>query len=143
MATKDSFKPVTVSSSGAGRAVVMRLSTLVKVFLVVVLVGLSFYGGLLYGSSGGGGAQQSSSNSATHHFAIGLVVYVSPSSITIANDENTNTQTFTLNSKTIISVNGVKASISQLKAGYRVLIRVSKKNPSRANIVIADNNFSG
>lgn len=142
MADKGRSKPASISSSAAGRAIVMRLSTLVAVILVIALVGISFYAGFLYGSSSSSNSS-AVSNSIERTFAIGLVVYISPTSITIANEENTSTQTFAITSKTLISINGLKSSASQIRSGNRVLIRVSKSNPTKAGIIIVDTNFSG
>jgi hypothetical protein len=121
----------------------MHLSTIVKVILVIVLVGLSFYGGVLYGSRGRGNSSNIVPNIINHHFAIGLVVYINPTAITITNEDNTYTKTFAITKKTIFSINGTKANASQIRAGYRVLIRESRKDPSKAGIVIANSNFSG
>lgn len=143
MATEDTVKPASISSSTAGRTVVMKLSTIVKVLLVVLLVGLSFYGGVLYGRGTRNGNNAAVTSGLYNRFAIGLVVYISPTSITIANEENTYTQTFTLTKNTLISINGVKATASQIKAGNRVLIREAKNSHNKADAVIVDTNFSG
>ncbi len=143
MATKESIESTSISSTAIGRSVVMHLSTIVKVFLVVVLVSLSFYGGVLYGTSDSNSPSNIASNTINHRFAVGLVVYINPKSITITNEENTYTKTFAISKKTIFSINGTKANASQIRAGYRVLIRESRSDPSKAGVVIANTSFSG
>lgn len=142
MAVKDRSESATVSSSVA-RTVVLRLSTVVKIVLFVILLGLSFYSGFLYGNSGANSSANDAQLSLLHHFALGLVVYVSPTSLTIANEDNAGTKTYAISPNTIISVNGAKASASQIKAGNRVLIRLSRKNATKADAIIVDTNFSG
>ena len=132
-----------VSSSGANRTVAMKLSAIVKVLLVVVLIAISFGGGYLLGNAGSKNSGLLSVNSTLHHkFALGIVVYISADSITISNENNTNTQAFSITKGTIISVNGHKAGANQLKPGNIVLIRVAKRNPTKASIILANSHFS-
>ncbi len=145
MGSNKEVNPKSVSSIGSSRTVNLRLSTSLWVVLVIILVGLSFWGGVLYGS----GMQSSANNlglaaSSKHsNFAVGMVVYISSTSITITNEENSFNQEFVISSKTLISINGVKASASQIKPGSIVLIQVNKTDQTKANVILANSHFSG
>ncbi len=133
-----------VSSKGSHHTVAMKLSTMVKVLLVVVLLIISFWGGTLYGHDSNSNNSLISVGPASHHkFALGIIVYISPQSITISNENNTNTQVFAITSATLISINGHKAPASRLKPGNIVLIRVAKNNSGKAGIILANSHFSG
>ena len=146
MANRSEAKTKSVSSSSSDRTVVLRLSTAVWVGLVLILLALSFWGGALYGS--GLSSNQTNpipplSSSTRNRYAVGMVVYISQSSITITNDENSLNQTFLITSKTLISINGVKSNASQIKSGNIVLIQVNKADPTKANVILVNSHFSG
>ena len=132
----------TVSSSIASRTVEMKLRTLMTATVVLLMIGLSFYGGYLYGT-GNHHTTHPFLAAAQRRFAIGLVVFVSPSSITISNQNDTGTQTFSINKKTLISINGQKSDGVQIKGGDVVLIRESKNNPNIASVILVNSHFSG
>jgi len=131
----------TVSSSIANRTVEMKLRTLMVVAVTLIMIGLSFYGGYLYGTGDHHTAHPLLA-AAQQRFAIGLVVFISPSSITISNQNNTGTQTFYINKKTLVSINGQKSNGVQIKGGDVVLIRESKNNPSIASVILVNSHFS-
>ena len=140
---KHNWPMASVSSSGTHHTVAMQLSTIVKVLIVVMLIVISFWGGMLYGHAQNGNNQLLSVGTTFHHrFALGIIVYISPASITISNETNTNTQVFGITKGTLISINGQKAPASQLKPGNIVLIRVAKKDPTKAGIILANSHFT-
>ena len=144
MAGKESHKwpMASVSSSGAHHTVAMKFSTLVKLLLVIFLIVISFWGGMLYGYTERRSSLLTVSSSSHHKFAIGIIVYISPTSITISNQNNTDTQSFSITSNTLISINGQKAPANQLKPGNIVLIRVAKNSSTQAGIILANSHFS-
>ena len=142
MSSKEEAKPASVSSVRSERTVVLNLSSLVKVVLVIILVGLSFWGGVLYGDS----LRSSIAPTAVvehHYYAIGLVVYISPTSITISNEDNTGQQTFAITNKTLISINGVRSNASQIKPGNIALIKGRSKSSPMASVILVNSHFSG
>ena len=146
MADHSETKASSVSSVGSNRIVVMRLSIAVWVILVVILLGLSFWGGALYNNEIRNSSIKAgiiANNNAHRHYAVGLVVYISPTSITISNEESNFNQTFAITAKTLISINGVKATASQVQPGNIVLIQEDKYNPANASVVLVNSHFSG
>lgn len=137
-----SNKSASVSSNG-NRQIVMSLSTLVKVILLIILVGLSFYGGYLYGNGNHPYNGNLKSVVSERKFAIGLVVYISPTSITISNEETSTTQSFAITAQTKISINGVKSSAAQVSAGEMALIRINRQNTAQAGVIIINSHFHG
>jgi hypothetical protein len=124
----------------------MSLSTTVKVILVIVLVGLSFWGGVIYGKgfrSGRALVNYLAERSEYRRYAIGLVVYISPSSITIANENNSGAQEFNIKPNTLISINGVRAKATQIQPGNIALIRVDKLNSNQAADILVNSHFKG
>lgn len=144
MADKDNKQHRTASVSSHRRdnkTYVFRLNTLLTIAVVLILLALSFYGGVLYGHS----QQQpfaTGFSKAEHKFAIGLVVYTSANSITINNENTKTTQTYKITNKTIISVNGSAAKTTQIKPGNIVLIRVSRTRPFMAGVIIVNSKFT-
>ena len=147
MVDKKEVKSASISSVQTNRTVVMHLSTAVWVGIVIVLLGLSFWGGDIYGSglnSGtNSGGLQSLNSAAYRRYAVGLVVYISPTSITVANDENSLNQTFAITNKTLISINGKKSTANLIQPGNIVLIQEDKGNSSTANVILVNSHFSG
>lgn len=133
----------TVSSSISSNTVEMKLRTLIGVAVAIILIALSFYGGYLYGSGSRHHANSSAILSAQRKFAIGLVVYIAPGSITISNQNDTGSQTFTITNRTLISINGRKAPANQIKGGDVVLIRELKNSPTTASVILVNSHFSG
>jgi len=131
----------TVSSSRLNRTYEVRLNTLITTVVVIILLVLSFYGGTLYGHSMNR-PYAATTDKAIHKFAIGLVVFTTPKSITINNENNKETQTFDITSNTIVSINGSPAKVSQIKPGNIVLIRMVVKKPHVAGVIIVNSHFS-
>jgi ribosomal protein S17 len=130
-----------VSSIKTNKTYVFRLNTLLVGGVVLILLIISFYGGVLYGSS----QQQSfvpSLNKAEHKFAIGLVVYTNTHSITINNENTKTTQKYFITNKTTISINGSPAKVNQIKPGNIVLIRVTRGKPFTAGVIIVNSKFT-
>ena len=140
-------KPSSVTSIGSNRIVVMRLSIAVWIILVVILLGLSFWGGALYGNEVRNAANSSgltsSSNTLRRRYAVGLVVYISPTSITISNEDTNFNQTFAITDKTLISINGAKSSAAKIQPGNIVLIQEDKYDATKAYVILVNSHFSG
>ncbi len=139
-------KSASISSVRSNRIVVMRQSIAFLVSAVVILLGLSFWAGMLYGNS----VRNSTSSSTvsddgvtSHRYAVGLVVYISQTSITISNEENSSNQAFMISPSTLISINGAKATPAQIKPGNIVLIEVYKNAPTEAAVILINSHFSG
>ena len=146
MANRNKVKPASVSSVGANRIVVMRLSIAVWIILVIILLGLSFWGGALYGNEISSSSVDSgvSANSLIHrHYAVGLVVYISQTAITISSEETNFNQTFAISASTLISINGAKSTPAQIKPGNIVLIQEDKYDSSKANVILVNSHFRG
>lgn len=129
-----------VSSSKLQRSISVRLSTVITVILVLALLVISFFGGMFYQRSNDGKPLGSISTQQTRHFSLGLVVYSSSNSITIDNEHSGAHQTYTINTNTLVSINGTKATASQIKAGDIVLIRYTKHN--QAAVILVNSSFS-
>lgn len=108
--------------------------------VVVLLLGVSFYGGVIYARNQN--PDNRSLSSADHQFALGMVVYISPKAITIAYVKSPATQTFRINNKTIVSIDGRPGTSSQIKPGAMVLIRITK-NKRNAGVILVNSTFSG
>ncbi|MGH7234676.1 MAG: hypothetical protein ACREF7_04525 [Candidatus Saccharimonadales bacterium] len=146
MASHDKVKSVSISSVKSNRTVVMRQSLVVWISIVIILLGLSFWAGLLYGNAIHNSASNPSASDdalTRHRYAVGLVVYISQTSITISNEENSSNQTFAVSSTTLISINGTKSSSDQIKQGNIVLIEVDKNSPNKASVILVNSHFSG
>ncbi len=111
-----------------------------------MLVGLSFWGGVIYGKGFQTGsllANYLSEHNEYKRYAIGLVVYISANSITIANENNSGAQEFSINSNTLISINGVHSKASQIQPGNIALIRVNGRNSNQASDILVNSHFKG
>lgn len=130
-----------VSSAHSSRTLILKVKTLITTMSMIILIIISFYGGVIYAHN-----QQrqfpTSNLQALHKFAIGLVIYTDKGSITINNEYTNKTQAFKINAKTIISINGARASSNLLKPGEIVLIRLARNNQSTAGIIIANSHFT-
>ncbi len=142
MTPTDNHKPASVSSNGT-RQIVMSLNMFVKVILIILLVGLSFYGGYLYGNDNHVYNYNLNNVPIARKFAIGLVLYISPTSITISNEESSISQSFNITPHTTISINGTKAVASQITAGEMALIRINRTNSNQAGVIIVNTHFHG
>ncbi len=143
MADKKSKEPgvASISSNKFKRTVIVRVNNLVTAIVMILLLALSFYGGTLYGHSRAP-TFASVVSRAEHKFAIGLVLYTSNGSITITNANTNKAQAFKVTSQTKVSINGSHGSISEIKPGERVLIRIAKKNRHDAGVIIVNSSFT-
>lgn len=118
---------------------------------LIIIVGLSFYGGIQYqkhhtsstttastagraGGFGGGGFR--------NRGTIGQVTAVSSSSITVQSNSGTTT-TYTINGSTTISDNGQTTTASDIQTGDTVLIMVSSTGSTTASRIIVNPSFGG
>ena len=146
MADHSETKASSVSSVGSNRIVAMRLSIAAWIFLVVILLGLSFWGGVLYSNEvrhSSNYSVLSASNNAHRRYAVGLVVFISSRSVTISSEAANFNQTFAITAKTLISINGVKATASQIQPGNIVLIQEDKYNSANDSVILVNSHFSG
>lgn len=134
----NSHTEATVSSRANRHSLSVRVSSLLLGLLMLALFGLGFFAGSVYGRNQS--RPLSTPNSINRHFALGLVVYSSPSSITIDNERTGNHQTFTITAKTLVSINGSSATPSQIRAGDIVLLRYVKNN--KAMVILVNSSFS-
>lgn len=128
----------TVSSRTNRRSLSVRVSSLLLGLLMLALVGLGFFAGSVYGRNQS--RPLSSHNAINRRFALGLVVYSSPSSITIDNERTGAHQTFVITPSTLVSINGSSATPSQIKSGDIVLLRYIKHN--KAAVILVNSSFS-
>ncbi len=133
--------PVSVSSRPTGHRISIRLSMLLSGVLLIVLIVVSFYGGVIYQRS-----QQTyhannlKATKSSRRFALGMVVYVSPASITIDSERTGNAQELKINGSTLVSIDGSPSGVAQIKAGEIALIRISHN--STAAVILVNSNFT-
>jgi hypothetical protein len=139
-------KSASISSVRSNRTVVLRPSIAVLVSAVIILLGVSFWAGMLYGNGVRNSTARSiasDDNLISHRYAVGLVVYISQTSITISDEENSGSQTFVISPNTLVSINGAKATPAQINPGNIVLIEAYKKSPTKAAVILVNSHFSG
>jgi Domain of unknown function (DUF5666) len=129
-----------------------RNSLWLVILVVIVLCGLSFYGGVAYekghnkaistvaNRAGFGGASGRFSGQRPN---IGNVTAVSSNSITVQNTTSGSSQTFTVTSSTTITDNGQTTSISDIQTGDTVLVRTSSSSSTTATSIIVNPSFGG
>ena len=135
---KESGVTSTVSSKINKYNIRIKLSTLVTGILFVVLVGISFYGGVVY-QRGETHRYLASSSRVKNRFDWGMVVFVNPTSITIDSQRTNTIKKLNVTKSTVVSIDGTPAKISDIRTGEIVLVKV--KN-SLAQIVLVNSNFT-
>ncbi len=133
-------QPATISSTSLKPTVSFRLTSLVTAVAFVILIAVSFYAGVVYDSSRQRHLSLTPSKVLNRHFALGMVVYVSPNSITIDNTRTGSSQLIYITKSTLISIDGSPASLSQIKAGEITLIRMANAND--AAVVLVNSKFT-
>ncbi len=116
---------------------------------LVVLCGLSFYGGLSYQKGKQPSPQVAQTNVANGGFGgrfgrgggIGSVTAVSPSSITVNNTRTSTSKTYTINSSTTITNSGATATVADITTGSTVLVTPSSSDPTIASTIILNPSF--
>jgi hypothetical protein len=124
------------------------------ILAVIVLCGLSFYGGVAYekghnhtvastaakaGFNGGGYGGRFSGQRPN----IGDVTAVSSSSITITSSMSGSSETFSITSSTTFTDNGQTSSVSDIQTGDTVLIRTSSSSSTTATSIDINPSFGG
>jgi hypothetical protein len=119
---------------------------------VVVLMGLSFYGGIAYqkskhptstaanGQSGSGFAGRFGGGKRPD---IGQVTAISPTSITVQNSRTGTSSTLAITSSTQITDNGQTISVSDIQTGSTVLAVASTSDSSQAASIMVNPSFGG
>jgi hypothetical protein len=130
------------------------------IIIVIVLCGLSFFGGAVYekghvkssaaslSSNAGGGYSRAgggfSGRNGGQRPNIGDVTAVSSSSITIQNNFSGSSETFSITSSTTYTNAGqTGASVSDIQTGDRVLIRTSSSSSTQATEIDINPSFGG
>ena len=139
----------------SGRTVTLNASSLKPVAIVlaiVVVCGISFAAGAHHqkhqlGTAGvgqngfaGGTAGQRGFRSGRRP-AIGQVTAVSADSLTIKNARTGASQTFKLNSSTVVDNNGSTGAVSDIKTGDDVFVQISSSDTSTATRIILNPNL--
>ncbi len=132
--------PVSVSSSRLTRSVSVKISTLLMGVLLIVLIAASFYAGTIFEHTKVKFSRATQDSTVNRHFAIGMVVYISSSSITVDNERTGTDQQFKITPKTLISLDGSPATASQIKEGYIVLLRYLKDQD--AAVILVNTSFT-
>lgn len=127
------------------------------IIIVVVLIGVGFFGGVIY-EKGHAKSVSSSSNvvgsGGTGRFGggfggerglkvFGTVSSISPTSITIASRFNGSSTTLSITSSTTITNNGQTASASDIQTGDTVVATKSSASSSTASAILLNPNFGG
>jgi hypothetical protein len=121
---------------------------------VIVLCGLSFWGGTAYEK---GHVKSSASTPNFSRFEqggvgrfnngqrpnIGDVTAISASSITISNNFSGSSQTFSISGSTTFTNDGTSATVSDIQTGDRVLIRTSSSSSATATAIDINPSFGG
>lgn len=120
----------------------------VLIVLVVASLIIGFVLGAQFEKEKTGGTPSKSRNSYGRYNmrrsgALGTVIAVSDSSITIQNQRTGSDQTFTITSTTTITQNSSSASIGDVKAGDTVLIRTNSTDGSTATSIIINPSLRG
>ena len=136
---KESGTTATVSSKIDKYNIRIKLSTLVTLVLFVVLMGISFYGGIVYQRGYYSRHFLTTNSPVKNKFDWGMVVFVSPTSITIDSQRTNNIRKLKITKDTLISIDGSPAKISQVRTGEIVLVKVNK---SDAQIILINSNFT-
>jgi hypothetical protein len=117
--------------------------------VIVVLMGLSFYGGVAYqkshpakttataGLNGGGGRGRFGGQRPT----IGQVTAISASSITVQNSSSGASTTLGITSSTQITDNGQTVAASSIQAGDNVIVAASTTDKTQAARILLNPSF--
>ncbi|MGA3150117.1 MAG: hypothetical protein ABSD10_00655 [Candidatus Saccharimonadales bacterium] len=123
---------------------------------LIVLCGLSFYGGIHYqkGKQGATTSAPAGTSSTQNGFAggfggrfggqrpnIGRVTAISSTSITIQDTFDNASKTFSIDSSTQVTNGGQSASLSDIQTGDNVLIRTSSSTSTTASQILINPNF--
>ena len=127
--------------------------------VVIVLCGLSFWGGTAYEKGhakttvnspaaasrfgGAGGAAGGGRFGSGQRPDIGDVTAVSPTSLTIQDEADGSSKTFSISSSTTFTNNGASATVSDVKTGDRVLVRTSGTGSTAATAIDINPSFGG
>ncbi len=123
--------------------------------LVVVLCGLSFWGGVAYNkahSSNSTAAAAGSGFGSRSGFAgrfggqrpiFGQVTSISPTSISLSNSRTGATSTLTITSTTQITDNGQSVATTAIQTGDQVIVQLSTSNSTQASRIILNPSFAG
>lgn len=142
-------------SGSRGHKVTIPLHSAGLVIAVIILCGLSFWGGASYqkhhtkstptagttpnfsggGAGGFGGARRSG--------GFGQVTAVSSSSITVTNPRSGTGMTYTITGSTTISDNGQAVTVSDIQTGETVLITTSGSGSTTATSIMVNPSFGG
>ena len=137
---------------------VVTLSLTPKVVYIVLLVlvcGVSFWAGMHYqkhhtGASAsrasavnGAGGRAFGGFGARRAGGVGTVTAVSDTSITVQNVRTGSTNTYSIDSSTVITDNGSTVSASDIKTGDRVLVRTSSSSSTTATQIDVNPEFGG
>jgi len=131
---------------------------IVFIIVAVVLMGLSFYGGIAYqkskhpaaataasgnfangsGGFGGGGGRFSGQRP-----TIGSVTAISATSITVQDSRTGSSVTLSITSSTQITDNGQTVAASDIQTGDTVLVTASTSSSSQASRILVNPSFGG
>jgi hypothetical protein len=138
--------------------VTISAQTIGMVMAVVLLCGVSFYGGIAYqkgrpnsatalngqtgqgtnapgGMSGFQGRQMNGS--------VGAVTAIDSSSITVKNQRTSQDKTYTITSTTTVTNDDANASISDIKVGDTVMVQASTDDTSAATRILLNPSLGG
>jgi hypothetical protein len=126
-------------------------NTILKVVIVVVLMGLSFWAGSSYGNhhakTVANAATTASGRGAYGRFSngggFGTVSAISSSSITVQNSRSGTSKTFAITSSTKITDSGQSATAGSIATGDRVIVIPSSSNSSDAASIMINPSFGG
>jgi hypothetical protein len=126
---------------------------IIGIVAVVVLCGLSFYGGIAYQkgkkttSTATASGQANSPGGRGFGGRMGLVVgqvtAISPASISVNNSRTGVNTTLVITSSTTITNNGQTDTVSDIKVGDSVLARKDPSNASQASLIDINPSFGG
>ncbi|HUD06692.1 MAG TPA: hypothetical protein VMR34_02295 [Candidatus Saccharimonadales bacterium] len=140
-----------------------RGPSLSAIFLIalggVIIAGLGFWGGIAYqkghqstsssassntastgGGSGGGGFGGRFGGGSR---VIGPVTAVSPTSITVSNQQTGSSSTLTITSSTVVTDNGQTVAASSIQVGNTVFISEDSTDTSQASRILVNPSFGG
>lgn len=134
------------------RQITFTVGSMLTVLAVVVLCLASFFAGTLYqknhtantaAKAGSQTGQNAFSGFRGRRGSIGSVTAVSSTSITVSNQRTGTSNTYAINSSTVITKDGTAAAASDIQAGDTVLVRPAASDASVAASISVDPSFGG
>jgi hypothetical protein len=140
-----------------GHQVSIPMKAVGAVIVVIILCGLSFFGGESYGKNhapkaaattsafGGSGSAGGGFGGGgfRHSGGFGQVSAVSSSSITVQNPRSGTSTTYSITASTTITDNGQTVPASDIQVGDTVIIQVASSGSTTATTILVNPSFGG